>query len=99
MHKAVWRQNILETGRVKECRKGTLKDRPTVSVLLMMLGKLCVRSTQGLMRTAPAGSGSPMSRRTVSVVTHSAAPAESPAKTSFAGETGLCRALGGGCVK
>ncbi len=71
----------------------------TVAVLFITLGKLCVRSTHGLIRTAPAGWGSPRSRNTVSAVRHSAAPAESPAKTILEGGTGLCTDPGGGDVR
>jgi len=52
----------------------------TVFVFVMILGKLCVKSTQGLIRTAPAGIGKPKSRSTVSAVKESPAPAESPAR-------------------
>lgn len=71
----------------------------TVEALSITLGKLWVISTHGLMRTAPAGIGKPMSLMTVSAVTQSAAPAESPAKTSFDAGTGLWPASGGGFIK
>ena len=57
----------------------------TVAVFVVTLGKLWVRSTHGLIRTAPAGSERPRSLRTVSAEIHNPAPAESPAKTSFEG--------------
>lgn len=62
---------------------------PTVSVFVIMLGKLCVRSTHGLISTAPAGSGNPMSRITVRTVMESPPPAESPAKTILDGGIAL----------
>lgn len=53
-------------------------ERHTVLVFVIILGKLCVKSTQGLIKTAPAGMGMPKSRSTVSTVKDSPAPAESP---------------------
>ena len=62
----------------------------------MMLGKLCVRSTQGLIKTAPAGIGKPMSHKIAKTLIHIPPPAESPANTIFEEGIGLCRAVGGG---
>lgn len=45
-------------------------DKHAVGVFFITLGKLCVKSTQGLMSTAPAGSSMPKSRMTVSTVRH-----------------------------
>jgi hypothetical protein len=60
----------------------------TDEVFVITLGKLCVISTQGLIRTAPAGNSTPMSLRTVNTVRHRPAPAESPAKTILDGGMG-----------
>jgi hypothetical protein len=46
-----------------------------------MLGKECVRSTQGDMREAPTGSGKPWSRRIKRRARQRPPPAESPAIT------------------
>ena len=73
--------------------------RRTVVVFFITLGKLWVRSTHGLISTAPAGWGSPMSLSTVRAERHSPAPAESPAKTSFDVGTALWGAPGGGDVR
>lgn len=51
------------------------------------------------MSTAPAGSGSPISRRTVRTVTHRPPPAESPAKTILEGGIALWIAVGGGSIR
>lgn len=52
----------------------------TVSVFCITLGKECVRSTQGLIKTHPAGIGSPISRRIERTDRHRPPPAESPIK-------------------
>lgn len=72
-----------ETGRCIENR------HITVSTLFMTLGKLCVRSTHGLISTAPAGCSKPMSRSTVMRDKASAAPALSPARIILDGGIGL----------
>ena len=64
-----------------------------------MLGKECVRSHQGEMRTAPAGMGRPASRMTWSAAMHRPPPAESPPKTMLEGETGVWSAPGGGWMR
>ena len=56
-------------------------------------------SHQGEIRTAPAGMGNPESRMTWSPAMHSPPPAESPEKTMLDGETGVCNAPGGGCMR
>lgn len=61
----------------------------SLSVLVMTLGKECVKSTQGDIRTPPAGRGSPRSRRMVRRARERPPPAESPAMTIFDGDTGL----------
>ena len=71
----------------------------TELTLLITLGKLCVRSTQGLISTAPAGRGKSRSRKSVRREIANPAPAESPAITIFDGSTGLCNAEGGGLVR
>ena len=71
----------------------------TVATLSITLGKLCVRSTHGLIKTAPAGSGLPRSRRIHRKETHNPPPAESPATTILLGGTGECNADGGGSVR
>lgn len=73
--------------------------RLTVAVFDITLGKLWVKSTQGLMRTPPAGNGLPRSRSTVNNERHKPAPAESPATTIFSGGTGECNAEGGGSIR
>ena len=64
--------------------------------LPLMLGMLCVKSTQGLMRLAPAGMGRPISRMSTSSETHMPAPAESPINMMSVGEMGECVADVGG---
>ena len=71
----------------------------TVAVFRWTLGKECVISHQGEIRTAPAGMGNPESRMTWSPAMHSPPPAESPEKTMLDGETGVCNAPGGGCMR
>lgn len=68
------------------CTRG---KQHTVSAFDITLGKLCVKSTHGLISTAPAGCGRPRSLKTVRAVKQREAPAESPANTSFEGGTGL----------
>ena len=84
----VGRYSILESRREFHCGRSADAVRCgvlTVAVFVITLGKACVRSTYGLIRTAPAGSGRQRSLRTVSTETHNPAPAESLAKTSFEG--------------
>lgn len=71
----------------------------TVGVLFITLGRLCVRSTHGLIRTAPAGIGSPISRSSVRSVSERPPPAESPANTILEEGMALWRALGGGWMR
>lgn len=68
-------------------------------MLFITLGKLCVKSTHGLIRTAPAGIGSPRSRNKTRRLNAKPPPAESPANTIFDAGMGLCRAELGGCVR
>ena len=64
--------------------------------LPLILGILCVKSTHGLIRLAPAGIGSPISLIRTKRDMHMPAPAESPIKMISVGETGACVASGGG---
>ena len=56
--------------------------------LPLILGMLCVKSTQGLIRLAPAGIGKPISLIRTSSEMHIPAPAESPMKMMSVGEMG-----------
>lgn len=62
----------------------------SVLVLSITEGNEWVRSTQGEIKTAPAGAGKPQSLMRVSRAKLSPPPAESPAMISFDGSTGLC---------
>jgi hypothetical protein len=81
--------------------KGRRHARITsVSVFVRIEGKECVKSTQGDMRTAPAGMG----RLFESRIKHNKdsaipAPALSPPIVSFDGSTALCWAPGGGSIR
>ena len=59
---------------------------------------LCVKSTHGLIKLAPAGIGSPISRIMIKRETTIPAPAESPMKMIDVGEIGTC-ASGGGSMR
>jgi hypothetical protein len=54
-----------------------------------ILGILCVRSTQGLIRLAPAGIGRPISLMTINREITMPAPAESPMRMIDVGSIGL----------
>lgn len=99
MNKAVRRNDVLFRITCQRDVKVRNNMSLTVSVFIITLGKLCVRSTQGLMRTAPAGCSMPRSLRTVRALRQRPPPAESPAMTIFEGGIGLCRASGGGEVR
>jgi hypothetical protein len=64
-----------------------------------ILGILCVKSTHGLIRLAPAGIGRPISLISTKRDMHIPAPAESPMKMMSVGEIGLCVAVGGGVMR
>lgn len=65
----------------------------------MILGIECVKSTHGLMRFAPAGMGSFISRMSTRSDSTMPAPAESPARMIDVGDIALCGAVGGGDIK
>lgn len=72
----------------------------TVAVFCKMLGKLWVKSDQGLSKAAPAGSSRPgVSLKICSNAKQSPPPAESPASTMDLGSTGRCGAPGGGLIR
>jgi hypothetical protein len=60
-----------------------------------MLGMECVRSTQGLIKLAPAGIGRPISRMMTNMEMTMPAPAESPMRMIEVGKIGAW-APGGG---
>jgi hypothetical protein len=54
----------------------------------LMLGMLCVKSTQGLIKLAPAGIGKPISRMSTRSEMHMPPPAESPMNMMLVGLMG-----------
>ena len=80
-------------------KRGAVAIMLTLSVLLKMLGKECVKSHQGEMSTPPAGAGRSASRMTCRSARESPPPAESPAMTMRPGLTGLCAAPSGGRMR
>jgi hypothetical protein len=63
-----------------------------------ILGILCVKSTQGLIKLAPAGMGRPISRMMTRRATTIPAPAESPMKMIEVGRMGVW-VLDGGFIR
>lgn len=63
-----------------------------------ILGILCVKSTQGLIKLAPAGMGRPISRMMRRSETTIPAPAESPMKMIDVGRIGVW-VFGGGSIR
>lgn len=100
--------NIRVCARCKQSRE---KNRLTVAVFSIVLGKLWVRSHHGLTSIAPAGIGSlgslnPLmgigrftSRMIWSRARTRLPPAESPLRIIWDGGTGLWRAPGGGLIR
>lgn len=87
----VWIASLVQTFRPEAQKwnhEGSLEIRQRPNSPETILGKLWHKSTQGLIKTAPAGMGIPRSRRITNIDNTIPPPAESPASITVSG--GCC---------